>query len=320
MGSGGAAPAEPRPRRRDLLGIRFEVTEIGGAHLTAGQHLVRRSLDDHLAEVEYVAAVGECGDEFDVVLDEQDGEALLRLHFAQRLSKRVGLGAVETRRRLVEQQHFRLGHERTADLDQAALAEAQPFDRLIGQRLQSEQREHLVAPRQFVWLRAAEPDYVFPQPTVAATDALGDEEVVAHRRVREQFDALEGTADAQASTLAHPQTTDVLAVDLDGAPVEGQYAENAVEERGLAGTVRSDEPDAFTLLDLDADAVERDDAREPLRQLVRLQHRAHRATSAGCGEASLTADGGVVSLRADCRRSRLRADRRRLLYSRMPSG
>src|SRR5256885_7724945 len=195
MGSGGAAPAEPRSRRRDLLGIRFEVTEIGGAHLTAGQHLVRRSLDDHLAEVEYVAAVGECGDEFDVVLDEQDGEALLRLHFAQRLSKRVGLGAVETRRRLVEQQHFRLGHERTADLDQATLAEAQPFDRLIGQRLQSEQRENLVAPRQFVGLRAAEPDHVFPQAAVAAADALGDEEVVAHRRVREQFDALEGTAD-----------------------------------------------------------------------------------------------------------------------------
>ena len=46
----------------------------------------------------------------------------------------VGLGAVETRRRLVEQQQLGLGHQRAADLDEPADAEAQRLDLPVGDR------------------------------------------------------------------------------------------------------------------------------------------------------------------------------------------
>ena len=54
---------------------------------------------------------------------------------------------VETRRRLVEEQQLGLGHQRPADLDEAADTEAERLDRAVGDRLEAEQIEHRLRAR-----------------------------------------------------------------------------------------------------------------------------------------------------------------------------
>ena len=105
---------------------------------------------------------------------------------------------------------------------------------------------------------------VAPPLAFAPADPVGDHEVVAHGRVGEQFDPLEGAADAEPGAFVDPQAGDVGAVELDDAAVGSQDAEDAVEERRLAGAVRADQSDALALLDVDVDLIERDDARELL--------------------------------------------------------
>ena len=56
--------------------------------------------------------------------------AALALHLSARSDELHRLALVEPGRRLVEQQQQRLGHQRAADLDQAAPPEAQRLDRL----------------------------------------------------------------------------------------------------------------------------------------------------------------------------------------------
>ena len=157
------------------------------------------------------------------------------------------------------------GHQRPADLDQPALAEAEALDRLVGEVGEAEQLEHLVAARRS--RRAAgrpRPTRSFHSRPSPRADALGDQQVLAHGRVGEQLDALEGAADAAPRPRVHRQAADVLAVELDRAAVGAQHAEHAVEERGLAGAVRADEPDPLALVDLEVDVVEGDDAGEAL--------------------------------------------------------
>ena len=168
---------------------------------------------------------------------------------------------VEPRRWLVEEHQARLGHQRPTDLDESALAEAQALDRLVGEVAQAEQFEHLVGAGDLVGPGlAAEKDVAPPLP-LAPADPVGDDEVVAHGRVGEQLDPLERPADAEPGAFVDAEPGDVGAVELDDATVGPQDAEDAVEERRLAGAVRADQPDALALLDVDVDVIERDDAR-----------------------------------------------------------
>ncbi len=55
-----------------------------------------------------------------------------------------GLVLVEPRRRLVEQQQLRFGHQRTPDLDESAPTEAERLDRAVGDVVEPEQVERPV--------------------------------------------------------------------------------------------------------------------------------------------------------------------------------
>ena len=76
-------------------------------------------------------------------------------------------------------------------------------------------------------------------------------------------DAERGPGDASARRVRS------LPVEAHPAAVGLQHPEQAVEERRLAGAVRADEPDDLTLVDVEADAVERGDTRERLGHVVR---------------------------------------------------
>src|SRR3546814_20952638 len=80
-----------------------------------------------------------------------------------------------------------------------------------------------------------------PESSVVPLNPVGHDQVVAHRAVREELDALERAADTPAGPLVHRQARDVVAVELHPAGVGLEHAEDAVEEGRLARAVRSDQ-------------------------------------------------------------------------------
>ena len=97
------------------------------------------------AEVEDVGALGEPGHELHVVLDEEDGEALLGLHLPQGAGEVRGLLAVEARTMA-----RRAGGPRAAVMRARPTSTSRPLPRLrcsigsVGDVAQPEQRQHLV--------------------------------------------------------------------------------------------------------------------------------------------------------------------------------
>ena len=187
------------------------------------------------------------------MFDEQDREPLLGLDLLQRLGQGGGLGPVEPGGRLVEQQDLGLGHQRPTDLDETALAEAEPLDRLVGEVREPQQLEHLVAPGDLVGRGPAQAEQVLPEAAVAAV-------APARRRSRWSRTVESGNSSMRWNVRPMPRRARwwtgrrVMSSPSSstGAAVDAQHAEHAVEERGLAGTVRTDQPDPLALADLDA--------------------------------------------------------------------
>ena len=97
--------------------------------------LARRAARDDAAGVEHDHLVGDAHDQRHVVLDHHDGDAAVA-HRAQQLGELGGLGVVESRRRLVEQQQARPRHQRAHHLQ-----ELLPAHRQIGGGHVAERRE-----------------------------------------------------------------------------------------------------------------------------------------------------------------------------------
>src|SRR5690606_15304091 len=81
-------------------------------------------------------------------------------------------------------------------------------------------------------------------------------DVLEHRHLAEQPDVLEGAGDAGLGNLVRFAPHHLLAVEADGAALRLVEAGDAVEERGLAGAVRSDEAGDGASRDAEIDAVE----------------------------------------------------------------
>ena len=127
----------------DLLGL-VALAEVGGAHDRVGLHLGGRAERDDLAEVEHVDVVARAHDQAHVVLDEHDREPGGG-ELDEQLRELRGLRLVEARRRLVEQDHARLGGERAGHLDQALRAGGQAVDALVGHRGEADALDQLAA-------------------------------------------------------------------------------------------------------------------------------------------------------------------------------
>ena len=167
---------------------------------------------------------------------------------------------VEPRRRLVEQHEPRAGHQCATDLDQPADPEAQRLDRPVSDRSETEQVEHRLRALPFGSRRTSEEQHVLPQGTAAVPHTICDEEMLTWAHAREQLDPLERARDAEASALVGRYTSELTVGEPHRPAVRLQEAEQAVEERRLARTVRADEPDDLPLGDVEAHAVERGDA------------------------------------------------------------
>src|SRR4029077_14070589 len=94
-----------------------------------------------------------------------------------------------------------------------------------------------------------------------------DHHVLQDRERREQRQVLERPGHTDAGDLVGTQRQQVLTVEGDVALARLVETTDAVEQRGLAGTVRSDEGADVPLLDLEAQPIERDDTTEADAQI-----------------------------------------------------
>ena len=189
------------------------------------------------------------------MLDQQDRHAGAGQPGRAGVGEGLGLGLVQARRRLVEQQQPRAAGERAAQLDQPGLAGRQlvgpgvatsptptssmsaSVSSLTGIAPRSEagrdepglgQQRELALRR----LRVAAP----------APAQLGpDEDVLARRQRPEQLEALERAGDAGLRPLVGPQPGDVVAAEPDPPRRGGLEPGDHVERGRLAGAVGPDE-------------------------------------------------------------------------------
>ena len=95
---------------------------------------------------------------------------------------------------------------------------------------------------------------------------LADHHGLQRGEMREQPDVLEGTSDALERALRRTGIRDRMALKNDPARIGGENAGDQVEERGLAGAVRTDQGVNVAGRDLDRKIVEREKATEALGQ------------------------------------------------------
>src|ERR1700722_5483093 len=80
----------------------------------------------------------------------------------------------------------------------------------------------------------------------------GDHQIFDHRHASERTRNLEAARDAAPRPYVRRQPRDILAAEDHGIGFGPEGAGNAVDQRGLAGTVRTDQAEAFAGLDIDA--------------------------------------------------------------------
>ncbi len=127
-------------------------------------------------------------------------------------------------------------------------------------------------------------------------------DVVQRRELAEQLDVLEGPGNAGLGHLVRAVVGDVRVVQVD-APVVGVVElVDAVQQARLAGAVRADQRDEFVLLDLEVDAVERQNVAEPFGDVLRAQD----DLSCGIVRFKLPLPSWIAYPFFDCHRLRLR--------------
>jgi hypothetical protein len=138
----------------------------------------------------------------------------------------------------------------------------------------------------------------------------GEDQIFAHRQFWKNLKQLECAADAEAVQRGRAQSGDDLAVDLYLTAARRQLAENAVEESRLAATVRSDQPENFALVNLEAYAIDGRDAAKMFADVVDFEDRGHGAVSGPDFALARSADAVLVR----------RSARKRSRMPRMPVG
>ena len=246
------------------------------------------------AEVEDVGPRREAGHQLDVVFDQQDREALDGLHLAERLRQRRRLDPIESGRRLVEQEQLGLGHQCPTDLDESALAEAEPFDRLVRELAQPEQVEHLVAAA-----RAPRPSRARGPGRPSRTDRC-------RRRTRSAMKRWSRTVESANSSIRWKvRPIPARARRCTGRPVRS-WPSSATVPASIDVTPSMQlkkvvfpaplgpiSPTRSPVVDVDADVVEREDPGEPLRDVGDLEQGAHATVSPARASSAGGSAGGV---------------------------
>src|SRR5919198_3450795 len=208
--------------------------EVGRLHAAIAAEFLRRPLGVDPAHAHQVRAVADPKRLVDVLLDEQDGDALLAPEAHDQVKDEPDELGREAERGLVEEQEPRPRHESPCDRE-LLLLPARERGRRQPQPL-AERREELEQP--------------FP-PGVVARPARGGAEaqVLRHRQAREDPPALGREADAAADHALRRQVADLAPVELDRPGARPVQADDRHERGRLAGAVRAQERHDLALAD-----------------------------------------------------------------------
>src|SRR5487761_312525 len=209
----------------------LDVTAIECTERLRADHLVRRSRRGPAAG-EVDDAVHDRQERVDVVRRQQDGDALIGRDRRQQVHHLVGGTEVEIGEGLVQQKQLRPRHERMGDHDPLLLSARQVPDPSVGERGRSDRLEHLVHRGPADGGRPRDPEAV-------PVDTEGDEIPRTQRHVRLQRDLLRDIADLRIAPGAP------CAGDPDVPPARIDQPEDHPEQRGLTGSIGSDQPGEF---------------------------------------------------------------------------
>src|SRR5262249_24218182 len=283
-----------------LLDLFVLDAEIGGDHFRVVAHVVGRAVENLDPIVEHDHAVGNPHDDRHVVLDQQDRGAVLGAHAEQKLVELGAFARVEAGGGLVEAQQHRVGAHRARDLDAPLLAIGQVAGGVIRASQQADAVEpefRLVGRRRFGMPvdREAEQAEDGQAGCLHQRIMLSDQQILEHGHAGEQADILEGAGDARELGDAEVEQAleqigrTVRMGEPDHPDARMIEAGDAVEDRGLAGAVGSDERGDVSAFGREAEIVYRDEAAEPHAQVLdredgvgrRAHWRASATTSAG---------------------------------------
>ena len=163
--------------------------------------------------------------------------------------QRLGLALRQRRRRLVEDEHARVGAEHLGDLDELADGQRQRRDLGVGvQPVQADALEHRRATG-----GAARRGRVIPR----TAGRWPISRFSADRQVGQQAELLVDDADAGLAHLGRARVADLLAVDQVVALVAPDGAGEDLDQRALAGAVLAGEAHDLAGAQLERDAVQR---------------------------------------------------------------
>ena len=271
-GSSVAVTGSPPGRRRSRWLL---LAQVGADHVGVALHLLGQAGRDGCAEVDDHHPVGEVHHEAHVVLDEDHGHAQLVADVEDEPGHVLGLLDVHPGDGLVEEQELGLHRERAAQLDALLDAVGQQADGALAVGLDLEEVDDLLDGRavgQLLLERPADERQRAEHP-VAHVGVAAEHEVVEHGQVGEQLDVLERARHAQAGDLVRLLADQVVAVEGHAAFLRLVDARQHVEDRGLAGAIGADDREELALADLEADAVDRGDAREPQHDVADVDDR-----------------------------------------------
>ena len=198
---------------------------------------------EHLAGADHVAAVGDLQRLADLVVGDQDGDAVLP-QFADDLLDAVDGDRVDAGERLVQQDDLGIGDQAAGDLQPPALAAGERDGARLAEPVDVELLEQLVAAP-------------VPRAAVDAQHLHHAQQVLLDGELAEDARFLGQVAHAAvAGAAVHGPVGDVDAVEHDLAGVGLDHAAGHAEAGGLAGPVGAQQPDDLAAVDLEIDAVD----------------------------------------------------------------
>src|SRR5690606_7120845 len=241
-----------------VLGVR---AEIGLDHGAVVEHLLGRAVGEHLAVVHAHRTPAQLHHHRHVVAHEDEGLSV-RVALANEGRHDLLHRGMHRGKGFVEQRDARRHHEAGAELQELFLA---------ARELPAVEVHHVGELEFFQQLHGPLAGPVL----VEAECHAADHQVVEGAHPVEDPGHLEHAQHAQAGELGGIEPQDASAVEPDLAGVGAQVARQHIEQRGLAGAVRTDQADQLAFRHVHADAVERLEAAEALADVANLEQRHH---------------------------------------------
>ena len=248
------------------------------------EHVPGRAAGEHRAAVHGDEAVGQLGNERDVVLDDEHGRTQAVAHGAQQLHHGLHFALGHARGGLVEEDDRRLvGHHRR-QVDQPPGARRELAHQAVGVALEPEHVHQRGDPRRDRRLRPhldreAEDGVERVAHVGEALERHG--QGIAHGQPREEARVLEGAPQPEPGAGRGRALGHVEAAQLDVTGVGPQEARDHVEERRLAGAVGPDDPDDLPVGRVQGHVVERGIAPEGERDAAHVEVVAPRPDAGG---------------------------------------